>query len=166
MGREGRPTKSGRSPRPTIAGARNAAGRACVCCNGLDMADPLQLRMLRKDVDEWNRWRGRNPNLRVDLRGADLSDCDLRLANLRDADLRDATLIMANLTGADLRGADLRNAVGVGARMIGADISDTDLRGADIRTAEDLTPEQLLQTRGDEGTVLPDHMEHPDHWRK
>ena len=53
----------------------------------------------------------------------------------------------------------------VGARLIGMDITNTDLRGADLRTAEDLTPEQLLTTRGDQNTVLPDLMELPAHWK-
>ena len=112
--------------------------------DGTSMADPLQLRMLRSDVDAWNRWRAENPTARVDLRGCDLTRSDLRLANLRGADLRNANL--------------------VGARMIGVDIADTDLRGADLRTAEDLTPEQMLVTRGDHSTVLPEPLEHPAHW--
>ena len=131
---------------------------------GSNVADPLQVRLLRRDIDAWNHWRDRNPDVRVDLSGADLTQTDLRLADLRDADLREATLILANLSGADLRGADLRDANMVGARMIGVDITGTDLRGADIRTAEDLTPEQLEQTRGDKETVLPEPMAHPDSW--
>jgi len=128
------------------------------------MADPLQVRMLRSDVDAWNRWRAENPTVRVDLRDCDLTRSDLRLANLRDADLREVVLVLANLSGADLRGADLRNANLVGARMIGVDIADTVLRGADLRTAEDLTPEQMLATRGDHTTVLPEPLEPPAHW--
>ena len=147
-----------------------------ICSNGLPeegsrcgpdtviVADPLQLMLLKHDIDAWNNWRNRNPAVRVDLRGADLSQADLRLADLRDADLRDATLILANLAGADLRGADLRDANMVGAKMIGVDIKGTDLRGTDIRTAEDLTQEQLRQTRGDEDTVLPEPMVRPDSW--
>ena len=131
---------------------------------GAIVADPLQLRLAKKDIDAWNHWRRRFPAVQVDLRGADLASADLRLANLRNADLRNANLIMANLTGADLRGADLRNANMVGARMIGVDITDTDLRGADIRTAEDLTPEQLQMTRGDSHTVLPEPLEPPERW--
>ncbi len=36
--------------------------------DGTSMADPLQVRMLRSDVDAWNRWRAENPTVRVDLR--------------------------------------------------------------------------------------------------
>lgn len=132
--------------------------------DGTVMADPLQLRRLRRDPEAWNLWRQENPTVRVDLQKADLAHMDLRLANLRDADLREANFIMADLCGADLRGADLRNANLVGARMIGIDIADTDLRGADIRTAEDLTPEQLAETRGDGATVLPDLLGPPEDW--
>ena len=131
---------------------------------GASMANPLQLRMLCADVDKWNQWRAQNPAVRVDLRGGDLTQSDLRLVNLREADLREVMLVLANLSGADLRGADLRNANLVGARMIGADIADTDLRGADLRTAEDLTPEQIFGTRGDRSTILPEPLQHPDHW--
>jgi hypothetical protein len=34
-----------------------------------------------------------------------------------------------------------------------------------LRTAEDLTPEQLEETIGDEATQLPDGTSHPPRWR-
>ena len=36
--------------------------------------------------------------------------------------------------------------------------------GADLRTAEDLTGEQLAETRGDRSTRLPDYLAYPKSW--
>jgi uncharacterized protein YjbI with pentapeptide repeats len=128
------------------------------------MADPKLVKMLRRDVDGWNRWKVENPRVMANLAGADLSHCDLLVANLSGADLRGANLVMANLNGADLSGANLSRANLVGARMIGVDLERTDLRGADLRTAEDLTQEQLAESLGDEKTQLPDGLKRPASW--
>ena len=64
------------------------------------MANQEHLDILKQGVDEWNKWRGENSEIRPDLSGA----------YLREADLREANLFGANLRGADLGGADLRGA--------------------------------------------------------
>jgi uncharacterized protein YjbI with pentapeptide repeats len=88
----------------------------------------------------------------------------LTLANLAGADLREADLVLANLRGADLRHADLSGANLVGARLMGVDLAHANIRGADLSTAEDLTEEQLRETKGDTLTKLPDEMPLPQHW--
>src|SRR4051812_44772043 len=128
------------------------------------MANLEHVAALRKDVDEWNRWREENPNIRPDLASADFHGINLVMADLRDAILRGADLTLADLKGADLRGADLRGANLVGARLIGTDLDGADLRGTDLRTAEDLTHEQLRETIGDEGTLVPDDSARPVRW--
>ena len=128
------------------------------------MADAKQVELLTQDVDAWNRWREENPQLHPDLSGANLRDTDLRVADLVAADLSGAQLIMANLSGADLREADLSGANLVGARLVGVDIEDAELSAADLRTAEDLTQEQLEETRGSEKTILPEGLRHPRRW--
>ena len=128
------------------------------------MADPKQVELLTQDVDAWNQWREKNPRLHPDLSGADLTDADLRVADLVAADLSGTRFVMANLSGADLREADLSGANLVGARLVGVDIEDADLSGADLRTAEDLTQEQLEETRGDKKTILPEGLCHPKRW--
>jgi uncharacterized protein YjbI with pentapeptide repeats len=128
------------------------------------MADRKLVELLRQDVDAWNRWKVENPQATVDLSGADLSRMDLLLANLSGADLSGANLVLANLKGTDLSGANLRGANLVGARMIGVDLEGADLCGADLRTAEDLTQEQLIESRGDKNTQLPEGLNHPTGW--
>jgi hypothetical protein len=104
------------------------------------MADPRALEVIRKGVDEWNKWRMdidspdlsgadlRGANLRgADLRGADLGKADLYKADLGKANLHRAFLSVADLSWADLRGADLR-----GANLGKADLGGADLRGADL----------------------------------
>lgn len=106
------------------------------------MANQGHLAVLRKGVDEWNRWRLDKIRVRPDLRGAPLRSASLRGANFFSTDLSSAILIAADLrdtsfnrdatlAGADMRGADLRGA----ALLVGADLRRVDLRGADLRDA-------------------------------
>ena len=90
------------------------------------MANEKQLRILQEeDVRVWNEWRNNNPNIRIDLRDADLSLANLTGANLTGADLSRANLTLAYLYDADLNGADLS----------AANIWETDLRHAKLRDA-------------------------------
>ena len=66
------------------------------------MADVEQLKLLRKGIEVWNSWRGKNPGISIDLREANLTGADLTGANLREADLGGANLREANLGGARL----------------------------------------------------------------
>jgi len=94
------------------------------------MANDDHVALLKEDVDAWNRWRGENPNVVPDLRGALLGGADLRVANLSGADLRVADLSGASLTAAKLSGADLREA-----KLSGADLGVADLSGANLGEA-------------------------------
>jgi uncharacterized protein YjbI with pentapeptide repeats len=57
---------------------------------GLKMANEEQLKRLKQDVQRWNVWRRKNPEL-----------IDLSEANLSGANLSGANLSGANLSGAD-----------------------------------------------------------------
>ncbi len=46
------------------------------------MAEPEHVRILRKGVQAWNLWRNSHPDMRPDLRGANLTEADLNGANL------------------------------------------------------------------------------------
>ena len=99
------------------------------------MANEEHLSILKQGVEVWNSWRRDNPEIRADLRGADLSEANLSEANLFGADLIRANLFWAdlseaNLTEADLRGADLTEANLSGANLFGADLSEANLSGA------------------------------------
>ena len=108
--------------------------------------DVAQLERLRGGVEGWNAHRSENPDLRPDLRGADLRDTALAGANLSQADLRGALLARADLQRVDFSGADLAEtllcwadlggAVLLGAGLIGSDLTGADLAGANLNHAE------------------------------
>ena len=114
------------------------------------MADEEHLRILRQDVDTWNKWRDEHPDIRPDLSEADLVEADLVMANLsranlsgadlsgaflRAADLNRANLNRANLSGADLSEADLVDANLSGADLVKANLGRANLSGADLSGA-------------------------------
>ncbi|MBV8906578.1 MAG: pentapeptide repeat-containing protein [Acidobacteriia bacterium] len=128
------------------------------------VADKEHFELLMGDVDAWNSWRADNPKVKPDLTYAVMRGANLALADLSWAQLREADLVLANLRGADLRHADLTGANLVGARLTGVDLAHANISGADLSTAEDLTEEQLRQTRGDASTKLPEGVLAPENW--
>src|SRR3954447_11518823 len=86
------------------------------------MADTHHLDILRQGVAIWNRGMNENPDVKPDLRQANLHG-DLSRINLNSADLEGT-----DLTGAKLIGADLSGAFGPG-----ADFSSARLKGANFQ---------------------------------
>jgi hypothetical protein len=146
------------------------------------MANAEQLSILKQGVEAWNAWRKENPDVRIDLRGADLERTDLHEADLREADLGEANLgrtnlSKADLTEADLDGADLSvarlfranlsNASLFQAYLIDANLAEANLTGADLRktdfsganlsgadlTGADLTLAYLVGTKIDKAKI-------------
>lgn len=115
------------------------------------MAPQEALVVLSSGVDVWNVWRSRNPRLRPDLNGVDLSG-----RTLFAYDLTGVILNHANLAGADLFAANVFDASFIGA----------DLRGAKLEFALGLTQHQVDSAHGDEETVLPAGITRPAHWRR
>jgi len=104
------------------------------------MANDQHVAILKKGVDAWNTWRGKNPDVVPDLSGENLTNAHLPRANLRQADLRQVDLRRADLSGAtlheaDLFKADLSGAILRGAKLIAADLFKATLREADLRKA-------------------------------
>ena len=66
------------------------------------MANQEHLDILKQGVDEWNKWRGENSEIRPDLFGADLRGANLDGANLRGADLRGAHLYEAKVSDEEI----------------------------------------------------------------
>ena len=101
---------------------------------------------------------------------------NLASARLRGASLRFATLSGANLAGADLSGADLTDARLDSANLTNADLSHnrTDfagaklvsarLEGTNLALARNLTQDQIMESLGDDFTLLPQHLEPPVFW--
>ena len=67
------------------------------------MANAHLVKLIREDIDGWNRWREEHPGEEADLTGADFERCDLAVADFAGVNLAGASLIMANLKAADLR---------------------------------------------------------------
>ncbi|HWT00033.1 MAG TPA: toll/interleukin-1 receptor domain-containing protein [Pyrinomonadaceae bacterium] len=119
------------------------------------MANPEHLKIIEQGIDVWNDWRTKNPEIIVDLSGADLFKLDLfprrrAPANLSNVNLSEALLMHANLHGADLRGANLtkanlgeanldaaqlNQAVLSGSYLVGANFTNAELRGAELTGA-------------------------------
>jgi hypothetical protein len=69
--------------------------------------------IIKQGVGEWNKWREENPDVRIDLSGA----------NLKRANLSGADLSGAYLSGAYLTGADLLRAIGITSHIGGGGYS-------------------------------------------
>ncbi len=138
------------------------------------MAELKYVKILRQNVNIWNKWRSDNPDIFPDLSGAILSGAILSGANLRGAFLDEADLSGAFLDEADLRGANLNRANLNGANLNKADLSEaflngtilsgSNLSGANLTSVKDLTQAQLdgvkyspeTPPRLPEGLALPD----------
>ncbi len=105
-----------------------------------------QLEQLIHNINEWNQWRQRQPEIGPDLSGSYLGGANLSRANLSKANLSGADLSGADLSGADLSGADLFRAYLSRANLNGANLSgaylaeayltETDLCGANLSEAD------------------------------
>lgn len=96
------------------------------------MALREQVKILRRGVKAWNRWRQENKSVRIDLRDAKLNSLDLQNVDLRAADLRQARLSFSRLNDANLSNANLWYAKLGGANLSNANLNEANLRGADI----------------------------------
>ena len=92
-------------------------------------------------------------------RFATLSGANLAGADLSGADLTDARLDGANLTNADLSHALLNRTDFAGAKLVGAR-----LEGTNLALARNLTQDQIMESLGDDFTLLPQHLEPPVFW--
>jgi uncharacterized protein YjbI with pentapeptide repeats len=112
------------------------------------MANEEQLKLLKTNIDDWNKWRGQNQNRMVDLSNADLFEADLSGANLggtnhlNSANLSGANLCKANLSRTNLYKAHLRHAFLREARLVGTNLMEAKLGEANLSEA-DLTRANL-----------------------
>ena len=115
------------------------------------MANEEHLKLIKRRVVTWNKWRLEHADIRPDLskanlRGAELSEANLTGANLSGADLRMAKLTKANLSkgklgrtnfaSANLSGADLSKAWLSEANLSGADLTGANLARAGLSLAD------------------------------
>jgi hypothetical protein len=101
------------------------------------MADKELVARLKKGTETWNAWRKKNPEVMIDLSGADLTGATLSEANLSGADLSRVNLTRTNLFRAtlsrvDLTGVHLPRAFLAGADLTEANLTRTNLIGANL----------------------------------
>lgn len=89
------------------------------------MANQEQLDILKQGVEIWNKWRGENPDVEIDLSEASIMEADLSGIFLSQANLIEAHFVEVNLSGAFLSKAELS-----GAHFVETDLTDADLTGA------------------------------------
>ena len=99
------------------------------------MPNAKQLKRLRGDVEDWNKWRSEDQSVAVDLEGCDLSRWALSRVDLRGANLKRADLSGAELRNADLLHADLEDAILWGADLSCARLRSAKLKGANFKDA-------------------------------
>jgi hypothetical protein len=96
------------------------------------MAKILHLEKLHAGVKPWNEWRRENPNVKVNLRRAELIKAYLIGADLSEADLSGATLNDADLSGANLSNANLAEASLIDANFFSANLTCANLKAANF----------------------------------
>lgn len=95
------------------------------------MANPEHMRVLKRGVATWNKWRKAHREVIPDLNGADLFRADLIGADLNFAHLQEVNLIGADLMRAYLFEADLS-----GARLAESDLYEANLTKANLTRAD------------------------------
>lgn len=113
------------------------------------MADQEQLEILKQGYMIWNEWREKNPDIEIDLSGAELSGADLRGSNLAKANFRGAKLSKVDFRGANLSEGDFREVDLFRANLDYTNLVGTNLSKANLNVAEvvrsDLTKANLSQ---------------------
>jgi len=105
------------------------------------MPNEKHFEIIKQGVEEWNKWRGENPEIEPDLSDIDLSDMKLNNANLSDTDLRRSVLVNTDFRGANLVRADLR-AVNINkasfslAKLREVNFSEAYIRESDLSEAD------------------------------
>lgn len=102
------------------------------------MANQQHVDTLRSSREQWNKWRQDHPELKPDLKEANLQGLDLRWYDLSEADLFNANLTKADMRHAKLNKADLNRATLVDVRLLrgsfnDANLADANFSGADLR---------------------------------
>ena len=99
------------------------------------MANGEQLEVLAQGVEVWNKWRKENPDVLIDLKGANLRHKNLENVNLAHAELDSANLSFADFKRANLAFACLQNAILSFASFEGANLSAANLESTYLEDA-------------------------------
>lgn len=99
------------------------------------MANAEHLKILDLGYKEWNSWRTKNPEIKVDLKNAYLVDRGLEWFNFNDADLREANFTWTSFRGAHLHRANLCKTILDNASLRDADLTKAELIEASLINA-------------------------------
>ncbi|QDT97227.1 pentapeptide repeat-containing protein [Gimesia aquarii] len=94
------------------------------------MSNPEHVKIVRQGTEALTQWQSENPDVLLDLSGANLGGAELGEANLHEANLSEANLFHTNLKKANLSKADLSKA-----NLFHADLSESNLRYANLNEA-------------------------------
>lgn len=93
---------------------------------------PYYLKIIRKGIKTWNKWRVDHPQINPNLTGITLEYPRFKNADFSYTDLRKSWLSWADLTHADLRHARLNDIFLVGAKLAGANLQNADFTSANL----------------------------------
>lgn len=104
------------------------------------MANEKHLKLLRRGIDAWNKWRHHNWKLAANLRWLQYketndSQFDLKVLKIQMPDLSNSNLRGWNLRGADFRAVDLTGVDFSRAHLLEADFDGATLEKADLQEA-------------------------------
>ena len=116
------------------------------------MASDEHVALLMQGVAAWNEWREENPDVRSDLREANLSGANLSEADLNDTDFSGADLSRANLSRASLVRTRLSATTMTGAMVYGVLVWD-------VETDDETKQTGLIITPDDRSTIMVDDLE-------
>lgn len=91
-----------------------------------------QLRLRLSYYNNWNQWRKKNSDVKIDLSRSRLGGLDLGFYDLNGVDLSDSDLSGCSLAHAELNGTNLRNSRLIETNFHKAILSNADLSGADL----------------------------------
>ena len=99
------------------------------------MANEEHVAILAQGETAWNKWHRENPDVLVDLKGANLRHKNLNKFNLAQAELESANLSFAKLNNANLAFSNLKNAILSFANLDGANLSAANLEETYVEDA-------------------------------
>lgn len=100
------------------------------------------------------RTQKKKRNALLHKKGTDCIEANFSNQDLSHENFRGRLMIAANFTNSDLRRCD----------FLGADVRGAKFQGANLSGALFLTQAQLNSAKGDANTIIPEHLQVPDHW--
>lgn len=97
--------------------------------------NPRHFEILKQSVEEYNKWRAENWNIKPDFSGANMHGMKLFKANLSNANLTDVDLSGAGMISIEAYSADFTDSDLSGTQLQGASFFNTNLTGVDLRGA-------------------------------